>query len=120
MREQRKKAARAKRRVKRVRGKILGTESRPRLSVFRSSKHMSAQLIDDVRGRTLASVSTAAADIKAAGKKGIDAASLAGKALGEKAKEAGIQSCVFDRGPYRYHGRAKALADAAREAGLRV
>ncbi len=119
MREQGQKRVRAKRRTKRVRNRIFGTGARPRLSVFRSGKNISAQLIDDAQGRTLAAASTISPDIRNAGKKGIEAASLVGKALGENAKKAGIESCVFDRGPYRYHGRTKALADAAREAGLR-
>ena len=119
MREQNQKRTRAKRRNMRVRRKILGTGEKPRLSVFRSGKGISAQLIDDVEGRTLAAASSASKDIKSAGKKGVEAAALVGKALGEKAKEAGIGSCVFDRGPYKYHGRTKALGDAAREAGLK-
>ena len=119
MREQKQKRARSTRRNMRVRNRIYGTGTKPRLSVFRSGKNISAQLIDDAQGRTLAAASTISPQIRNAGKKGMEAASLAGKALGESAKKAGIESCVFDRGPYRYHGRTKALADAAREAGLR-
>ena len=119
MREQKDKRIRLKRRRMRVRNRIYGTGARPRLSVFRSGKNISAQLIDDVEGRTLAAASTISPEIREAGKKGMEAASLVGKALGESAKKAGIECCVFDRGPYRYHGRTKALADAAREAGLR-
>lgn len=93
----------------------------PRLSVHRSSRHIYAQVIDDVSGVTVASASTLDAGFKTAGKTGADkdAATAIGKAVAERAMEKGIQAVVFDRGGYMYHGRVKALADAAREAGLK-
>ncbi|QDH16464.1 50S ribosomal protein L18 [Swingsia samuiensis] len=93
---------------------------RPRLSVFRSSKHIHAQIIDDAQGRTLASASTLEKDIRSNGKTGanVDAASVIGKLIAERALEAGVKTVVFDRGAYVYHGRVKALAEAAREGGL--
>lgn len=100
-------------RHKRVRNKIAGTAARPRLVVFRSLTHIYAQLIDDVARRTLASASDAAGS----GTKGARAAAV-GTQLAERAKAAGIEEVVFDRGGYRYHGRVKALADAARKGGL--
>ncbi|WP_145249920.1 50S ribosomal protein L18 [Aeoliella mucimassa] len=104
----------------RVRKRLNGTAERPRLSVTRSHKHMSAQLIDDIAGKTLASASTLdkglSGDVKYGGNK--DAAALVGKALAERAKQAGIETVCFDRGAYKYHGRVAALADAAREGGL--
>jgi large subunit ribosomal protein L18 len=109
------KRARAQRRATRVRARIVGTIERPRLSVFRSHKHISAQLIDDVAGRTLVSAS----DLKAtADVKPLERAQTVGTTLAEAAKKAGITSVIFDRGSYLYHGRVKALAEAAREAGL--
>jgi len=94
--------------------------SRPRLSVFRSGKHIYAQVIDDLQGTTLASASTVDKDLRAAVKTGADksAASEVGKLIAERAVKAGIKDVVFDRGGYKYHGRVKALAEAAREAGL--
>jgi large subunit ribosomal protein L18 len=105
------------RRAHRVRNKVQGTSERPRLSVFRSSKHIYAQLIDDMTGVTLAAASTAG---KAGGKYGgnVKAAKEVGSKLAEAAKAKGITKAAFDRGHYRYHGRVKALADAAREGGL--
>ena len=97
----------------RVRTKIAGTAERPRLAVFRSLTHIYAQLIDDLNGKTIA----AASDTGSTGKKS-EGAAAAGKLLAERAKAAGIESVVFDRGGYRYHGRVKALADAARKGGL--
>ena len=93
---------------------------RVRLSVFRSSKHIYVQLIDDAKGKTLASASTLEADLKGSLKTGADVAAAAavGKLIAERAKVAGITEVVFDRGGYIYHGRVKALADAAREGGL--
>ena len=93
---------------------------RPRLSVFRSSKHIYAQVIDDAAGRTLAAASSVEGDLRGALKTGADvaAASAVGKLVAERAKAAGVESVVFDRGAYIYHGRVKALADAAREGGL--
>ena len=108
------KGARA-RRHRRVRVRVAGTGQRPRLSVFRSLHHVYAQLIDDETGRTLASASTA--QLKSS-KKDVEAAAAVGRAIAEKAKAAGVSAAVFDRGGFLYHGRVKALADAAREAGL--
>jgi len=103
------------RRVKRVRSTLRGTPERPRLSVFRSNKHIYAQVIDDTAGRTLAAASSAA--VKASGKKS-EVAKAVGTALAASARANGVTLVVFDRGPYRYHGRVKALAEAAREGGL--
>jgi large subunit ribosomal protein L18 len=109
------KRARAVRRAKRVRARIVGTKERPRLSVFRSLRHISAQLIDDTTGRTLA----AASDIKAKTEsKPMERAAAVGTELAEAAKKAGVTTVTFDRGSYLFHGRVKALAEAAREAGL--
>ena len=109
------------RRHRRVRKKVLGDPGRPRLCVFKSAKHIYAQLIDDSEGRTLAAASThKLGEVKAdkkAGRKTV-AAREVGKKLAEAAKERGIQKVAFDRGGYRYHGRIAALADGAREAGL--
>jgi large subunit ribosomal protein L18 len=102
-------------RHRRVRVKTTGTAERPRLSVFRSLNHLYAQVIDDGGGRTLASASTVM--LKAKGNGMAEAASV-GKAIADKAKAAGVKQVVFDRGGFLYHGRIKALADAAREAGL--
>jgi large subunit ribosomal protein L18 len=101
----------------RVRKKVHGTTERPRLSVFRSNTGMYAQIIDDEGGRTLASASSLK-DKKASGIPKIEQARLVGQAIAEKAKAAGIDKVVFDRNGYLYHGRVKALAEAAREAGL--
>jgi len=94
--------------------------TRPRLSVFRSSKHIYAQVIDDLKGETLASASSLEKTLREAGKTGanIDAAKAVGKLLAERAVKNGVTEVVFDRGSYLYHGRVKALADAARESGL--
>ena len=109
------------RRRKHVRRGITGSAERPRLSVFRSSKHIYAQLIDDLTGVTLAAASSRAKDARSevgyGGNK--KAAALVGKKLAEAAKAKGITRAAFDRGHYRYHGRVKALAEAAREAGLK-
>ena len=102
-------------RHRRVRVKTTGTAERPRLAVFRSLNHLYAQVIDDAGGRTLAAASTVA--LKAKGN-GMDEAASVGRAIADKAKAAGVQQVVFDRGGFLYHGRIKALADAAREAGL--
>ena len=112
-----KNAVRKKRHV-RVRSKISGTESRPRLNIFRSSKHIYAQLIDDVNGVTLASASTSDKDLGIEAGSNVDAASKVGQLLAKRAIDKGMKSVVFDRGGYLYHGRVKALADAARENGL--
>jgi large subunit ribosomal protein L18 len=93
---------------------------RPRLSVFRSSKHIYAQVIDDAKGLTVAAASSMEKEIRAGGKTGanVEAAKAVGKRLAERAKEKGVKEVVFDRGAYLFHGRVKALADAAREGGL--
>jgi large subunit ribosomal protein L18 len=108
-------AARLKRR-RRVRAKIHGTAERPRISVFRSNRGLFVQLIDDDAGRTLASVNWTEADLR--GLKLMEQATRAGALLAERAKAAGVDTAVFDRGGYKYHGRVKALADGAREGGL--
>jgi large subunit ribosomal protein L18 len=105
------------RRRRRVRAKVRGTAERPRLAVFRSNKGVQAQLIDDVAGHTLAAVNWIESDLRELGR--MEQATRAGALLAERAKSAGVESVVFDRGGYRYHGRVKALADGAREAGLR-
>ena len=105
------------RRKYRVRNQARRT-GRPRLSVFRSNKHISVQLIDDTDGRTLAAASSVEPSITGKTGGNVDAAKAVGQAIGERAKEAGVTEVVLDRGPYRYHGRVAALADAAREAGL--
>jgi large subunit ribosomal protein L18 len=104
------------RRRRRVRAKVRGTAERPRLSVFRSNRGIQAQVIDDVAGHTLAAVNWTEDDLKSL--KSMDQAKRAGELLAERAKAAGVESVVFDRGGYRYHGRVKALADGAREQGL--
>jgi large subunit ribosomal protein L18 len=103
------------RRHRRVRVKVTGTAERPRLSVYRSLHHLYAQLIDDGAGRTVAAASTAQLKTNS---KDMAAAAAVGKAIAERAKAAGVGAAVFDRGGFLYHGRVKALADAAREAGL--
>ena len=100
----------------RIREKLSGTAERPRLNVFRSLNHIYAQVIDDQNGETLASTSSLQLKLKSGGN--VAAAKEIGKAIAEKAKEKGIKKVVFDRGGFLYHGRVKALADAAREAGL--
>ena len=100
----------------RIREKMSGTAERPRLNVYRSLNHIYTQLIDDAAGTTLASASTLQAKLKTGGN--VAAAKELGKLIAEKAQEKGIKKVVFDRGGYLYHGRVKALADAAREAGL--
>lgn len=109
-----------RRRHRRVRKKVLGTAERPRLNVFRSLKHIYAQLVDDDRGVTLAVASTLVPELKAKGKVGTkkDAAKVVGELLAQRALAAGVQKVVFDRGGYKYHGRVKALAEGARTAGL--
>ncbi len=104
----------------RIRNRFSGTAQRPRLSVFRSNNHIYAQVIDDAAGKTLVSASTAEKDAKAELKNtnDVEAASYVGKLVAKRAKDAGIDQVVFDRGGYIYRGRVKALADAAREAGL--
>lgn len=109
------------RRVFRVRNKLRKVSNRPRLSVFRSNKHIYAQVIDDNQGRTLAAASTVEPSIREMVNSyggNVKAAAVVGKVLAERAIAAGITKVVFDRGPYKYHGRVAALADAARDAGL--
>jgi large subunit ribosomal protein L18 len=102
---------------RRIRRKLSGTKERPRLAVFRSVAHIYAQVIDDVEGRTLVSASSVDKNAKTKGGN-VAAAKAIGKLVAERAKEKGVKAVVFDRGGYQYHGRIKALADAAREAGL--
>lgn len=111
-------ASRRQRRHLRVRRKVSGTPERPRLVVFRSLKHMYAQLVDDARGVTLLGVSDASEGVQPAGAGKTGRGRAAGKLLAEKARAAGITRVVFDRAGYRYHGRVKAVADGAREGGL--
>ncbi len=106
------------RRHARIRKRLRGTTDRPRLSVFRSLAHIYAQVIDDTRGTTLAAASTLDPDLRDTKGTGVERARAVGTAIGQRAKAAGITQVVFDRGGYLYHGRVKALADAAREAGL--
>jgi large subunit ribosomal protein L18 len=107
------------RRHRRIRVSLSGTQQRPRLNVFRSLQHIYAQVIDDTNGTTLAAASTNEPDVRAAlsGTK-TERARAVGKSIAERAREKGVSAVVFDRGGYMYHGRIKALADAAREAGL--
>ena len=106
-------------RHRRVRKKVHGTAARPRLAVYRSTKHLTLQVIDDDSGRTLVAASTTEASVRGEGSGGnVDAATRLGTLVAERAKAAGIDKVVFDRGGYRYHGRIAAVATAAREAGL--
>jgi large subunit ribosomal protein L18 len=107
-----------RRRHSRVRRKVHGSAERPRLAVFRSNKHISAQLIDDDAGRTVAAASTTEADLRGASGGNIDAAAKVGGLVATRARAAGITTVVFDRGGFAYHGRVAALADAARAEGL--
>jgi large subunit ribosomal protein L18 len=120
MDHQKSKQRRRLRRRNHVRRNITGTPQRPRLSVFRSSKHIYAQLIDDLKGVTLAAATSNCSDLRTNVPYGgnVKAAVVVGKKLAEAAKAKGITKAAFDRGHYRYHGRVKALADAAREGGL--
>ncbi len=106
------------RRHRRVRKKVRGTAQRPRLSVFRSSRHISAQLIDDSEGVTVASASTLEADLRSAPGGNVAAARAVGTLIARRALDVGITAAVFDRGGYKYHGRVAELANAARAAGL--
>jgi len=108
-------------REKRVRGKIAGTQEKPRLSVFRSDRHIYAQAINDVQGTTLATASTLSKDLtqKIKGKKKIEIAKEVGKLIATRLQTLGVDKIVFDRGRFLYHGRVKALADGARENGLK-
>jgi large subunit ribosomal protein L18 len=106
------------RRHSRVRKKVVGTADRPRLVVFRSTRHVQAQIVDDTVGKTLAAASSMEADVRGADGDKTAKANTVGKLLGERAKAAGVSTVVFDRGGNRYHGRIAAVADGAREAGL--
>ena len=106
------------RRHRRVRKKVSGTAERPRLAVFRSSKHIYVQAIDDLAGRTIVSASTMEAGVRGGATATVEAARNIGKSIGERAKAAGITTVVFDRGGFKYHGRVAAVAEGAREAGL--
>jgi large subunit ribosomal protein L18 len=106
------------RRHHRVRKKVTGTPDRPRLAVYRSNKHVVAQVIDDATGRTLAAASTMEKDLRSGATGNKQAAATVGRLVGERAKAAGVTRVVFDRGGFLYHGRVAAVADAAREAGL--
>lgn len=105
------------RRQKRVRRKITGTTQRPRLTVYRSNKYIYAQVIDDVEGRTLAAASSQEPDLRGSSLN-VDVATRVGELVGQRAREAGVSEIVFDRAGYKFHGRVKALADAARDTGL--
>ncbi len=106
------------RRHKRVRKLVRGGAARPRLAVFRSSRHIYAQVIDDTEGRTVAAASTMEVALRSGATGNVDAAKQVGRLVGERAKAAGVTKVVFDRGGFQYHGRVAALADAARDAGL--
>ena len=103
----------------RIRKVVSGTESRPRLSVFRSNKEIYAQVVDDVTGKTIAAASSRDKDISSTKGTKTEVAALVGKSVGEKAVKAGVETISFDRGGYLYHGRVKSLGDGAREAGLK-
>jgi large subunit ribosomal protein L18 len=119
--KQKKKQKRLERRKWSIRNHLSGTTERPRLSVFRSDKHIYAQVIDDLAGRTLASAASTNADVRGDLKTGanVEAAKRVGRAIAERAKAVGVGQVAFDRGGRKYHGRVKALADAAREGGLK-
>jgi large subunit ribosomal protein L18 len=106
------------RRHRRVRKKVTGTPERPRLAVFRSNRHISAQVIDDVNGKTLAAASTYESGSQSSGTGNKDAAADVGRQVAERARAAGVDKVVFDRGGFIYHGRIASLADSARDAGL--
>lgn len=120
MNTMRRKSRQRCRRARRVRRRLRGTPERPRLSVFRSGRHISCQIIDDTCGRTLAAASSLASPVRESGTSGstCEGAAAVGCRIAEVAVEAGIKSARFDRGPYKYHGRVKALAEAARAGGL--
>jgi large subunit ribosomal protein L18 len=103
----------------RIRKTVEGTESRPRLAVFRSNKEIYAQIIDDVNGRTIIAASSRDKDIDTSKVNKVEAAKMVGKAIAEKAVKAGVETIAFDRGGYLYHGRVKSLAEGAREGGLK-
>ncbi|HLW31836.1 MAG TPA: 50S ribosomal protein L18 [Aequorivita sp.] len=110
---------RRKRLRMRIRKTVEGTESRPRLAVFRSNKEIYAQIIDDVNGKTITAASSRDKDIDASKLNKVEAAKLVGKAIADKAVKAGVETIAFDRGGYLYHGRVKSLAEGAREGGLK-
>lgn len=114
------KAEARRRRHRRVRKKVEGTAARPRLAVFRSSKHISAQVIDDRAGTTLVAASTVEPDLRSGATATVDAAREVGRLVAERAKAAGIERVTFDRGGFRYHGRVAAVAEGARDAGLEL
>jgi len=114
------KALARQRRHRRVRKRVRGTAERPRLAVFRSNRHVVAQVIDDVAGRTLAAASTVEADLRSGATGNREAAAKVGRLVADRARAAGVEKVVFDRGGFRYHGRVAAVADAAREAGLEL
>ena len=116
-----KKAASRLRRKRSIRKKIFGTAQRPRLSIFRSNKHIYAQVIDDVSGKTLASISTESPSVRdeIAGKKKTEAAQIVGQQIAGKCKDLSIETVIFDRNGFIYHGRVKAVAEGAREGGLK-
>jgi large subunit ribosomal protein L18 len=120
MNEREVKLHRRERRKRRIRHDVLGTPERPRLSVFRSIKHISAQLIDDINGSTLCAASSNDKSLSGQLKHGgnVQAAKVVGHLLGERARMKGVRQAAFDRNGYKYHGRVKALADSARETGL--
>jgi large subunit ribosomal protein L18 len=111
------KTRRSERRHRRVRGKVRGSAERPRLSVKRSNRGLFAQLIDDDRGHTIVAAAWTEPDVRSLGS--VEKATRVGELLAERARDAGIEACVFDRGGYKYHGRVKALAEGARSGGLR-
>ncbi len=119
MDRQKLKARRRHRRRVGIRRRIMGTSSRPRLTVFRSLNHIYAQVIDDMSGRTLAAASSVDSGLKLEKTGNAEAAGVVGKAIAERAKAAGVEQVAFDRGGFAYHGRVKALADAARKGGLK-
>ena len=107
-----------RRRHRRVRKQVMGTAERPRLAVFRSNRHIYVQAIDDIAGRTLASASTVEKDQRAGATATVDAARAVGTSIGERLKAAGVNTAVFDRGGFQYHGRVAAIAEGARAAGI--
>ena len=119
MDRQKSKALRRTRRQHGIRKRVVGTPGRPRLSIFKSLKHIYAQVIDDLGGRTIVAASTMQDEVAGAKGGNAKAAREVGKKLAEKAKAAGVEAVVFDRGGFRFHGRVKALADGAREGGLK-
>ena len=108
------------RRHRRVRKKVFGTPERPRLAVFRSNRHISAQVIDDLHGRTLAAASTLEPELRGQSTANVAAATAVGQLLGSRARASGVTRVVFDRGGFLYHGRVAAVADAARQTGLEL